>query len=69
MQTIPAAPQVQHRSGSRSIDISRPPHARPRHNPDTSSEEHAGLASVAGYTKITASRRQLAQERIEQAGL
>ena len=30
---------------------------------------HTGLASVVGYTKITASRRQLAQERIEQAGL
>jgi site-specific recombinase XerD len=30
---------------------------------------HTGLASVAGYTKITANRRQLAQERVEQAGL
>jgi hypothetical protein len=28
-----------------------------------------GLALVAGYAKITASRTQLAQERVERAGL
>ena len=30
---------------------------------------HAGLGTVSGYTKITASRRQAAKERIEKAGL
>jgi len=31
--------------------------------------EHVGLASVAGYTKITEGRRRIAQEEMERQGL
>jgi site-specific recombinase XerD len=38
-----------------------------RLTPDTLG--HAGLGTVAGYTKITAARRQALKDRLERAGL